>query len=291
MIGGTWDGGDILNQFGDTLKSDLKLLAFKVLWRSGYTRCPSSCDISSSDSCACAVPDEYLNTYGAIEILNKTNILWTYEFEGLIDEVYGYDDNWYLEFLKGLEHPGIAGEMFASNAPYDPTFWPIHGSTDRLLSLKRILFSQGDVEFDETWGFEKYSKDKGALFLDGVCDWSAVTSVDDLTLPTCNTTASCYGHGESDVMDFSNFLGENETYTNLEFYEFMHPWTETLPYVYDTYEYTYCDTYGGIDFLDGIEVETGFEYKGVHKEYLASHPHLLKNRKPTQRQNYKERRN
>jgi hypothetical protein len=50
-------------------------------------------------------------------------------------------------------------------------------------------------------------------------------------------------------LEFSDFLGKNETYTNREMWEFMHPWNTQLPYVYDTFDYQYC-TEKGYDFLD-----------------------------------------
>ena len=42
----------------------------------GYTRCPTTCDSTDMDpaSCACAIPDEYLSTYGALSILQTAGI-------------------------------------------------------------------------------------------------------------------------------------------------------------------------------------------------------------------------
>ena len=51
---------------------------------------------------------------------------------------------------------------------------------------------------------------------------------------------SCYGHGQNDLLDFSNFLGNDDTYTNIGFYDFIHPWNNNLPYTYDTYDFDYC---------------------------------------------------
>jgi hypothetical protein len=74
--------------------------------------------------------------------------------------------------------------LFWIKASFDPTFWPLHGSIERMLGLKRLQKSRGLVEFDETWGYD-YSDPK-AIYLKGRCDWSEVTSVEDLTLPVCN---------------------------------------------------------------------------------------------------------
>jgi hypothetical protein len=142
------------------------------------------------------------------------------------------------------------GEMFTSGASYDPTFWPVHGQIERILSLKRIRITRGDIEkkmFDEAWGWDT----NNYRYLVGVCDWSNVSGNDDLTLPTCDmgTDYICEGHNADDELEFSNFLGTGDTYTNTEFYDFIHPWNEELPYIYDAYDFDYCSPYG-YDFYD-----------------------------------------
>ena len=77
----------------------------------------------------------------------------------------------------------------ACPASWDPTFWPLHGSIERLLGLKRIELLAGNTTFNTTWDYD-YSTNK--FYLAGVCDWSAVTSVDDLTLPTCTMGSGVY---------------------------------------------------------------------------------------------------
>lgn len=37
------------------------------------------------------------------------------------------------------------------------------------------------------------------------------------------------------------FLDDNDAYTNIDFYNLMHPWSDELPYTYDTFDYDYCD--------------------------------------------------
>lgn len=84
----------------------------------------------------------------------------------------------------------ICGNIAAS---FDPTFWPLHGQIERLLSFKRIRAERGATKFDESWG---YTTGDGALYLQGICDWSAVEDEEDLdTLPTCK-----FGDGGSIAM-------------------------------------------------------------------------------------------
>ena len=256
LIGGNWGEGNVFIENRDIsfLQGMNKLLFFKNLWRSGFARCPTSCDSSSSNDgsnnnqCACTIPEEYITTYGAQGILERAGV-WDQISPSL--QKGDSSEETILAALHALADPAQVGEMFSSAAPYDPIFWPVHGQIERVLSLKRVRLAQGYLSsktFAESWGFA--AKDK--RYLAGRCDWSDVSSVDDLTLPSCTfhvSNTSCYGHGQNDILDFSNFLGRGETYTNNEFYEFMHPWNEELPYTYDTFDFDYCADQG-VDITD-----------------------------------------
>jgi hypothetical protein len=242
LIGGAWGDGALFEDEDVTIvqKPD-KLLFFKVLWRMGYTRCPDTCSYGSP--CKCAVPQQYIDEYGAEEILKSTNVYYALE-----TELKNADDELFLKLLRAVEDPGIAGEMFSSAAAFDPTFWPLHGQLERLLGAKRIMISQGSItDFDETWAFTEYNKASGAAYLNGKCDWSNVAGSGDLTMPTCTMDVICDGHNEDDVLEFSNFLNEDEEYTNKDFYDFIHPWSQDLPYTYDTWDFDYC-AYQGFSF-------------------------------------------
>ena len=239
LIGGAWGDGGLFNDEDITMvqKPD-KLLFFKVLWRMGYTRCPDTCSYGSP--CKCSVPQQYIDLYGAETILKSTNVYYALE-----NQLKNADDELFLKVLRAVEDPGIAGEMFSSAAAFDPTFWPLHGQLERLLGAKRIMISQGTImNFDETWAFTEYNKASGAAYLNGICDWSNVAGAGDLTLPTCTLDVICDGHNEDDVLEFSNFLNTNEEYTNADFYEFIHPWSDDLPYTYDTWDFDYCTEQG-----------------------------------------------
>jgi len=244
MIGGSWGDDDVFTNastYDDVsfMQGQSKLLLFKMLWRSGFTRCPTSCADDDGVSCKCSVPDDYVDTYGAYYMLEQTGIL-TAISNKLSDDV---DDSTYLTILRAIEDSGVAGEMFTSGAPIDPTFWPLHGSIERLMGLKRIGVAQGSItDFNETWAYDYAAND---YYLAGICDWSAVTSATDLTLPDCDMSTSvvCPGHGRNDVLEWSNFTGAGETYTNWEMYEFINPWNDDLPYTYDAFDFDYCDDY------------------------------------------------
>ena len=51
LIGGAWEStGDPIEwtEAMSLLKSDFKILLFKMLWRSGFTRCPVNCTSEGS---------------------------------------------------------------------------------------------------------------------------------------------------------------------------------------------------------------------------------------------------
>ena len=60
--------------------------------------------------------------------------------------------------------------------------------------------------------------------------------------------ASCPGHNEYDVIEWTNFINRGETYTNDDFFRFIHPWNEELPYVFDSYDFQYCVNEGYDEF-------------------------------------------
>ena len=81
---------------------------------------------------------------------------------------------------------------------------------------------------------------------------------------------TCSGHYSTDYVEFSNFIDENESYMNIDFLNFLHPFNAYLPYIYDTYDFSYCETYDNIDFVDmdavvkdAVVQPTTLYYKGT----------------------------
>jgi hypothetical protein len=166
-----------------------KILIFKLLWRTGFTRCPDSCDEDNSADCYCAIPTQYFTQYGGKQIAQRATI-YKYLAAQLGTEIDDYSEDEWEWVLTAFENVDCAGEMFTSAAPYDPTFWPLHGTIERLLGYKLInVYLNNDTTFDDTWDYPDYDG-VTAPHLDGKCDWSAVTSTSDLTLPTC-TIGKC----------------------------------------------------------------------------------------------------
>jgi hypothetical protein len=185
MIGGTWGGEDMFEKVRvvDFLQGPDRLIFFKNLWRMGFSRCPTSC--TPGDRCACAVPDVYIDTYGPQYILEYAGI-----YDMIKDKLHDNSDETLIKVIRALEDPGVAGDMFSSASSFDPSFWVVHGTLERILSLKRArLQINPERTFDETWGFSTAN----TRYLVGICDWSAITDTqNDLTLPACNMDPGKY---------------------------------------------------------------------------------------------------
>merc|ERR1712000_569461 len=106
---------------------------------------PESCDEGTAfEDCTCYIPDEYFDDYGAYQMLNDTNVFhYLTSSNGIY---YSSDDDLY-------HYTGITGEMYTSAAPWDPSFWPIHPTADRLVMYRRYLHSTGQLYLNSTWGY------------------------------------------------------------------------------------------------------------------------------------------
>jgi len=251
MIGGMWFFEDnrynisqgLIDYLGSSGKqlSDGFLLASKFLWRQGYVRCPEVCsDDTPETDCVCYCPTEIIANQSANHILRETGI--ANAIDDFVDATFleeiGMTETELLDFLCHVGHPG---EMFTSAAPYDPTFWPLHGVAERFMSYKRIASRENITTLNETWGYRH-----GTTMSDThvVCDWSSVTP-GSMEMPTCTKGASCSGHAKDDLLPMGGFIDGNEKYTNEEFWKFIAPWNEDLPYVYDSYSnWTACEEQG-----------------------------------------------
>eukprot|EP01035_Chromulina_nebulosa_P018000 gene18000-23638_t len=160
-IGGAWDNSDLFTD-GDVhfLKSIDRVLVF-------------------NDDCACSIPQQYLDSYGAKAILENSGVWDVYNDSTKLSKL---TDSQLLTVLEIIQDPGVVGDMFTSAASFDPLFWPVHGQIERVIGLKRIKLLTDNIPFTEDWSF---SSDDNRV-LNGVCDWSGITSVDDLTLPNCD---------------------------------------------------------------------------------------------------------
>lgn len=199
-----------------------------------------------------------------------------YRITGYENDPVGEAAVWDSLLHEVLCDPGHVGDMYTSASPYDPTFWLIHGTTDRLMHWRRLFAktagsgsssssssllvgsSAAAMPFDETWGYAHSTVAPSDTNL--VCDWSGVDATDfsstsfsdslssssSFGMPTC-VTGTCPGHGADDLLPFEGFATGDEAgvfFTNRQMYDFLSPFSEDLPYVYDNFAWEHCDKEG-----------------------------------------------
>mmetsp|Transcript_24930 Transcript_24930/g.29454 ORF Transcript_24930/g.29454 Transcript_24930/m.29454 type:complete len:652 (+) Transcript_24930:87-2042(+) len=258
MIGGHWDNSNEWKNLAlESLQSaggspDMFLLLSKYLWRQGFTRIPETCSADTSHAdCMPSCPETIVGDWDdmddvkASQILSVAGVFDLTDVSNMHDLLNDYKLG-YKDLLKELCHIGSPGEMYSSSAPQDPTFWPLHGNAERFITFLRVSKAKGLIEFDETWGYEHISElasDNGI-----VCDWSEVEA-GSLEMPTCSK-GTCSGHKEDDLLPFTDLYHEQGStlLTNSEFYQVIHPYSDKLPYAFDTFSYwEACDKHNLFD--------------------------------------------
>mmetsp|Transcript_24921 Transcript_24921/g.29436 ORF Transcript_24921/g.29436 Transcript_24921/m.29436 type:complete len:676 (+) Transcript_24921:60-2087(+) len=241
MIGGHWGSAKKWETVGSTISlSDKFLLLSKWLWRQGFVRTPDSCSEDTPHSeCMPTCPEGIVGDWDsmtpddAYSILVNTGVLDLQPEVGLHKSMVNNGLDW-RDLLQELCHVGSPGDAYSSAAPQDPTFWPLHGNAERLISVMRIYKNRGIIDFDETWGYahiHSLPSDTGMI-----CDWSEATGT--LDMPTC-TKGVCSGHKEDDLLPFTDLYEKQGStlYTNAEFYALLDPLSHELPYAFDTLFY------------------------------------------------------
>ncbi len=151
LIGGAWETTEDAITWTtslDNVRSSIRVLLFKMLWRTGFTRCPTNCTSTGTslpralsvpaslwlymhlymhlylpvcmlsfgllpvDSCSCSVPPTYIEEYGASYILNYTGITDAINSESSYTFT---NDSAYLDLLEAIQDPGVVGDMLTSS--------------------------------------------------------------------------------------------------------------------------------------------------------------------------------
>ncbi len=68
ITGGAWTDEPLGHTY-DFQHTALRVVLFKIMWRSGVTRCPTEC--SPGEECQCAIPDDLFERYSPSELLDK----------------------------------------------------------------------------------------------------------------------------------------------------------------------------------------------------------------------------
>ena len=120
------------------------------------------------------------------------------------------------DMYRALCAPRYAGEMYTSAAPWDPLFWLVHPTSERLLQYRRLIATRDvGMEFDETWGYmhdDQTPSDTGV-----VCDCARCSGpcARARRAPAAARTTRCRSRGRScRLID-----GRDALFTHREFYE------------------------------------------------------------------------
>lgn len=114
----------------------------------------------------------------------------------------------------------LLGDHIEAASPYDPSFWPIHPTVERLWQYKKLrgLFT------DETW------------------PTTGLSTYQD----------SCSGHASDSTIPLEGLFEPESYMTNAELYAKMDPTVDGMPYVFADFEWAHCRDFG-IDF-DQVEL-------------------------------------
>ena len=202
----------------------------KKLWRKGFIECPKVCSADTpAINCTCELAQrvhlKYPN-YTAYEILNITGALQLYEAVGAVFPAHDKSLRWDV-VLAQVANGGHSGNIMTDSSPIDPTFWILHGMSERYLQMVRFLNDTGNYNFEQAWstyaapGYRTH------------CDWQNVTDVDQF--PVDNTSIVCEGHKAHDMLIYPNLLYDQGTefLSNAEYFNMTAAFSPHLPHVYD----------------------------------------------------------
>ncbi len=205
---GVWDtmaeidgivGQDIL-----TLKRE-SYKWWKAFYRMGKLDCPSACPLPVPEaSCTCSCNEEVTTLEQVVEYTANMTITWEWEHLPSADQAKMID----LMCKSGV----IEGDQIEAASPYDPSFWPIHPTVERLWQLKKL--SSKHPFKSEVWPTKKSEN---------------------------SYYGDCDGHNPDDVIEFSKRLfNDNKARTNTEIYDWVNPHHENLHYIYADFDWSHC---------------------------------------------------
>mmetsp|Transcript_30141 Transcript_30141/g.38713 ORF Transcript_30141/g.38713 Transcript_30141/m.38713 type:complete len:635 (+) Transcript_30141:70-1974(+) len=182
--------------------------AHKNLYRWDIIQCGDE-----EQSCSCPDLDEYMSTPEGRE----------YFFYHMRPSfAYGSYTPEQLEMIADVVCNShlVDGDQMQASSSYAPEFWPIHPTLERIYQWKKISNDFDDMSWYEgsgTWNDEAYNVDL------------------------------CTGHRADDIVLDGMLpvqIGEKSEITNGDFYLMLDPNVDVLPYVYDNFDWSYCDATG-----------------------------------------------
>ncbi|CAM9612742.1 unnamed protein product [Choristocarpus tenellus] len=253
---------DIANLVGVETTMDLRKLAIthrKTLYRDGLLFCKDDTpqyldtfEVISHCYCGCLDLSFEKGSDDYLKVLESMDIDQTYV------SAKDFDEDTRREVARLMcNRPVNDGDQVQASSPLDPTFWPTHGTMERLMQYKLLTGTLTDT----TW------PDHTATYTDEDGEkYDIVVSSD--------ASGQCVGHRGSDKFPFGfkettgqtlpvTIWGETaiDKFTNREVLRALDPHENALPYVYDTFTWPHCEKIG-YDFHDAWDT-TGYGAGGA----------------------------
>ena len=195
----------------------------KNMWRNGFAEFPEFCsDDTPQADCHMLCEQPVSQKTFRDGLLGGTNgeSYFGDWIEDLPEEVWG-------QLLETIcTTPFTPGDQMEASSPYDPSFWPIHPTMERLLQWKRIIQPFTDAE----WSIDQ-----------GTTEFCIYTSYD------------CKGHHSADLTlwptTYENDQGDFVTthLSNGELLRYSNPTDDAeyrLPYIFDNFAWEHCEEQG-----------------------------------------------
>lgn len=209
----------------DELKASLVTLP-KTMWKDEYVEFPTYCSLDTpEEKCTMICLHSMSNESYRNEIMNTYGEDLFGDWEGNLSTAVK------AQLLETLcSTPFAGGDHAEASSPFDPSFWPIHPTVDRLLQWKRLAqpFTNADWLDPEDFYSTSFCK-------------------------TTNKNTGCEGHNPYDLTEWVTHY-ENKAdgewvssyLSNGEIFHLSDPTKSSyhLPYVYDNFEWPHCDLAG-----------------------------------------------
>ena len=239
VIGAVWgcDKMDTLLEQGLIKDEDSQLAIckkwgfyMKELYRANYLSARTDCtitDYTKEDGVDCGFTcnEETFDTF-VLEL--KSTIQGSYLSPDITESGW---ETWRDFICEGDASKIFVADHLESASPYDPSFWPIHPTQERLLQIKYMIGSFSNEDWP-TDSINSYVCDKASCY---EADYGNKDVYDNC----------CYGHYEYDqLLDFVNG-DKNSGYgpTNHEILKATNPKNNeySMTYIYDNFDWDHCE--------------------------------------------------
>ncbi len=219
----------------------LRAISFAMLkngYRRGFLKMPDSCSkdtpFKACTAMCVGLDSAEAAAQGDDDEATGADALSQWEADDLLKQIGGYDalegyhSSTRKKALREMCQGGFAtiGDQLSAESPFDPSFWVIHPTIERLWMWKKLQTAPGDED--------AVAKTKFRSFKDEAWPTKGAAQV-----------VGCSGHAAHDDVPFvERDSGDKKGkvfYTNQELYDLADPTTDTgLKYMYEDFTWEHC---------------------------------------------------